>query len=125
MGQSTAAGELERGAKGAQLTPSDGFLRDDDDDSIYTVAEDTLDADDPIFPRAATRIGTKFQTVVEDDLDESGALVPKSTTGQSAIACRLPFAAFRADLGALVIQCTLPSFPSVEETARSDSSVGR
>lgn len=49
---------------------------------IYTVAEDTLDPDDPIFPRAATRIGTKFQCVVEDELNESGTLVPKSTTGE-------------------------------------------
>ncbi|TFY51302.1 hypothetical protein EVJ58_g10639 [Rhodofomes roseus] len=31
---------------------------------LYTVAEDTLDPDDLIFPRAATRVGPKFQVVV-------------------------------------------------------------
>ncbi|KZV70846.1 hypothetical protein PENSPDRAFT_685129 [Peniophora sp. CONT] len=30
---------------------------------LYTRAEDTLDADDPIFPRMATRIGPKYQAV--------------------------------------------------------------
>lgn len=32
--------------------------------SLYTVAEDTLDPDDPIYPRLATRVGPKFQATV-------------------------------------------------------------
>ncbi|KDQ61451.1 hypothetical protein JAAARDRAFT_190222 [Jaapia argillacea MUCL 33604] len=50
---------------------------------LYTVAEDTLDPDDLIFPRAATRVGPKFQATVlpfsasesvasTSDLDERG-----------------------------------------------------
>lgn len=31
---------------------------------LYTKAEDTLDPDDQIFPRAATRVGTKYQANV-------------------------------------------------------------
>ena len=31
---------------------------------LYTHAEDALDPDDQIFPRAATRIGTKYQANV-------------------------------------------------------------
>jgi hypothetical protein len=31
---------------------------------LYTKAEDTLDGDDPIFPRAATRVGMKYQASV-------------------------------------------------------------
>ena len=31
---------------------------------LYTRAGDTLDPDDPIFPRAATRVGQKFQATV-------------------------------------------------------------
>lgn len=31
---------------------------------LYTVAEDTLDPDDLIFPKAATRVGARFQAVV-------------------------------------------------------------
>jgi hypothetical protein len=34
------------------------------DSSLYTNAEDTLDPDDLIFPRAATRTGIKFQANV-------------------------------------------------------------
>jgi hypothetical protein len=34
------------------------------DDRLYTNAEDTLDPDDLIFPRAATRTGAKFQANV-------------------------------------------------------------
>ena len=34
------------------------------DGSLYTVAEDTLDPDDLIFPRAATRVGPKYQVTV-------------------------------------------------------------
>lgn len=34
------------------------------DGSLYTSAQDTLDPDDPIFPRAATRVGIKYQAVV-------------------------------------------------------------
>ncbi|KAJ9117562.1 hypothetical protein QFC22_004412 [Naganishia vaughanmartiniae] len=30
----------------------------------YTVAEDTIDADDPIFPRNVTRVGNRYQAVV-------------------------------------------------------------
>jgi hypothetical protein len=93
---------------------------------IYTVAEDTLDADDPIFPRAATRVGTKFQTVVEDDLDESGQLVPKSTTGEGptfrSSPLRIPLLGLKSLSSS---QCTLPSFQNAEETARSGSSVGQ
>ena len=31
---------------------------------LYTRAQDTLDPDDPIFPRAATRVGMKYQANV-------------------------------------------------------------
>ncbi|KAJ7696471.1 hypothetical protein B0H17DRAFT_929204 [Mycena rosella] len=45
----------------------------------YTVAEDTLDPEDLIFPRTATRLGPKFQANVaaepETDLDISGTFV--------------------------------------------------
>ena len=34
------------------------------DSSLYTRAQDTLDPDDPIFPRAATRVGIKYQAIV-------------------------------------------------------------
>ncbi|KAF7370427.1 Lid2 complex component snt2 [Mycena sanguinolenta] len=44
----------------------------------YTVAEDTLDPEDLIFPRAGTRLGPKFQATVaaepEQDPDISGTL---------------------------------------------------
>ncbi|KAA1470162.1 hypothetical protein DENSPDRAFT_835896 [Dentipellis sp. KUC8613] len=46
---------------------------------LYTVAEDTLDPDDLIFPRAATRLGPKYQATVpavgsprDPDLEERG-----------------------------------------------------
>ncbi|KAL7414873.1 hypothetical protein BDY24DRAFT_414071 [Mrakia frigida] len=51
---------------------------------IHTVAEDTLDPDYPIFPRSASRIGKNFQCVVEEELDESHDLVPKSSTVHSS-----------------------------------------
>lgn len=34
------------------------------DGSLYTRAQDTLDPDDPIFPRAATRVGLRYQAIV-------------------------------------------------------------
>ena len=37
--------------------------------SLYTVAEDTLDPDDPIYPRLATRVGPKFQATVGNTPD--------------------------------------------------------
>ncbi|KAK2464013.1 hypothetical protein APHAL10511_003957 [Amanita phalloides] len=40
----------------------------------YTVAEDTLDPDDLIFPRTATRQGTKFQAVVPPAPDRDAVL---------------------------------------------------
>ncbi|KAJ7809042.1 hypothetical protein B0H14DRAFT_3090942 [Mycena olivaceomarginata] len=49
----------------------------------YTVAEDTLDPEDLIFPRAATRLGPKFQANVsaepELDPDISGTFLPFSS----------------------------------------------
>ncbi|THH17442.1 hypothetical protein EW146_g3363 [Bondarzewia mesenterica] len=46
---------------------------------LYTVAEDTLDPDDLIFPRTATRMGPKYQAVIpplgslrDPELDERG-----------------------------------------------------
>ena len=42
---------------------------------LYTRAEDTLDADDLIFPRAATRVGRNYQTNVpswEEQLEMEG-----------------------------------------------------
>ncbi|EPQ56118.1 hypothetical protein GLOTRDRAFT_115511 [Gloeophyllum trabeum ATCC 11539] len=36
---------------------------------LYTVAEDTLDPEDLIFPRTATRVGAKFQAVVPPLID--------------------------------------------------------
>ncbi|TFY78651.1 hypothetical protein EWM64_g5362 [Hericium alpestre] len=46
---------------------------------LYTVAEDTLDPDDLIFPRAATRLGPKYQATIpamgssrDADLEERG-----------------------------------------------------
>jgi hypothetical protein len=35
-----------------------------DETSLYTRAQDTLDPDDAIFPRAATRVGVKYQANV-------------------------------------------------------------
>lgn len=37
----------------------------------YTVAEDTLDPDDLIFPRAATRVGPKYQAVIPSPSDNA------------------------------------------------------
>ncbi|KIL69139.1 hypothetical protein M378DRAFT_98405 [Amanita muscaria Koide BX008] len=42
----------------------------------YTVAEDTLDPDDLIFPRTATRQGPKFQAVVPPAPDRDAILAP-------------------------------------------------
>ncbi|KAF8628715.1 hypothetical protein AX17_005937 [Amanita inopinata Kibby_2008] len=42
----------------------------------YTVAEDTLDQDDFIFPRTATRQGPKFQAVVPPAPDRDAILAP-------------------------------------------------
>lgn len=36
--------------------------------SLYTFADDTLDPDDMIWPRAATRIGTKYQSALPNYL---------------------------------------------------------
>ena len=95
---------------------------------IYTIAEDTLDPDDPIFPRAATRVGTKFQAVVEDELDESKIGQPKSVHGEPSLPSLLsgvpPFP--RADFATWnVLQYILRSFQSEEATARFGVLVGR
>ncbi|EPT02944.1 hypothetical protein FOMPIDRAFT_101265 [Fomitopsis schrenkii] len=45
---------------------------------LYTVAEDTLDPDDLIFPRAATRVGPKYQAVVPS---APGSEPPPSAAG--------------------------------------------
>lgn len=37
--------------------------------SLYTMAEDTLDPDDPIYPRLATRVGPKYQATVANAPD--------------------------------------------------------
>ncbi|KAH9930212.1 uncharacterized protein B0H18DRAFT_993754 [Fomitopsis serialis] len=44
---------------------------------LYTVAEDTLDPDDLIFPRATTRVGPKYQVVVPP----APGAEPSSVTG--------------------------------------------
>lgn len=44
--------------------------------SQYTVAEDTLDPDDAIFPKSATRVGPRFQAIVpswEEQMDAAEA----------------------------------------------------
>ncbi|KZT25327.1 hypothetical protein NEOLEDRAFT_1169507 [Neolentinus lepideus HHB14362 ss-1] len=47
---------------------------------LYTVAEDTLDPEDLIFPRTATRVGAKFQAVppplIDRDIPNGAVTVP-------------------------------------------------
>jgi hypothetical protein len=62
------------------------------DSSLYTNAEDTLDPDDLIFPRAATRTGIKFQANVltweEQQAAEERHRLGESEAGPSRhIAC--------------------------------------
>ena len=52
---------------------------------LYTVAEDTLDPDDLIFPRAATRVGHKYQANVPLTKDEP---IPRSSGSTSVVSER-------------------------------------
>lgn len=53
--------------------------------SLYTVAEDSLDPDDLIFPRAATRVGHKYQASVPSTKDEP---IPRSSGSMSVASDR-------------------------------------
>lgn len=44
---------------------------------LYTVAEDTLDPDDLIFPKAATRVGPRFQAVVGPWIPQTPRTTPQ------------------------------------------------
>ncbi|KIJ65499.1 hypothetical protein HYDPIDRAFT_39434 [Hydnomerulius pinastri MD-312] len=46
----------------------------------YTVAEDTLDPDDLIFPRAATRVGPKYQASIPPSAETAPSSVKESET---------------------------------------------
>ena len=48
--------------------------------SLYTIAEDTLDPDDLIFPRAATRVGPKYQATVPPGPGEPPATAVSSSS---------------------------------------------
>ncbi|EIW75100.1 hypothetical protein CONPUDRAFT_112361 [Coniophora puteana RWD-64-598 SS2] len=47
----------------------------------YTVAEDTLDPDDLIFPRTATRVGPKYQAVIPGSTEGISIPVPTEERG--------------------------------------------
>jgi hypothetical protein len=65
------------------------------DDRLYTNAEDTLDPDDLIFPRAATRTGAKFQANVmtweEQQAAEERHRLGESESGPSRHIARTSF----------------------------------
>lgn len=51
----------------------------------YTVAEDTLDPDDLIFPRSATRVGPKYQATVPTTLDVPSPSDPEQRGGDYTV----------------------------------------
>lgn len=51
----------------------------------YTVAEDTLDPDDLIFPRSATRVGPKYQATVPTTVDVPSPSDPEQRGGDYTV----------------------------------------
>ncbi|CAE6484289.1 unnamed protein product [Rhizoctonia solani] len=52
---------------------------------LYTVAEDTLDPDDLIFPKAATRVGARYQAVVGPWIPLDGKASPQPSQNSDGV----------------------------------------
>ncbi|KAF8596772.1 hypothetical protein BDV93DRAFT_527878 [Ceratobasidium sp. AG-I] len=52
---------------------------------LYTVAEDTLDPDDLIFPKAATRVGARYQAVVGPWVSQDSQASPQPSQAPDGI----------------------------------------